>query len=331
MTKIIAFGIRDEERPIVEAWANKANVEVKMLQDILTEKTIYQVEGYDGVTLSQVAPLEQSIYAKLEAFGIKQIAQRSAGVDMYDLEMAKRHHLIVSNVPTYSPESIAEWSALTAMNLIRHYDAIQEQVKKHNFSWTPNIRGRVIGNMTVAIIGTGHIGQCVAQIFKGMGAKIVGYDLYPNDELKDLLEYQSSIEQAVEQADIVSLHIPAIEENHHLFDEKMFKKFKQGAVLLNMARGSVIDTTALLNALDEGILLGAGLDTYEHEAPYIPKDFSDKEIEDEVFVKVLDHPKVIYSPHIAFYTDESVKNLVEGGLNATLDVIKTGTTKNRVN
>lgn len=98
-----------------------------------------------------------------------------------------------------------------------------------------------------------------------------------------------------------------------------------------MARGALVDTADLLAALDQGLLDGAGIDTYEFEGPYVPKNFQGKDITDELFLDLIHHPKVIYTPHAAYYTDEAVKNLVEGALNATVDVIKTGTTAMRVN
>ena len=125
--------------------------------------------------------------------------------------------------------------------------------------------------------------------------------------------------------------MPATADNRHCFDYEMFQKFKPGSILLNMARGSIVDTEGLLKALDEGILSGAGIDTYEYEMPYIQKDYQDKVIEDEVFASLVHHPRVMYSPHIAYFTDEAIKNLVEGALNAAVEVITTGTSKSRVN
>lgn len=204
-------------------------------------------------------------------------------------------------------------------------------MKEHNFSWELVIRGRVVGDMTVAIIGTGRIGAHTAKLFHGFGSKVVGYDLYPNDQLRDIVDYQETLEDAVKQADIVSLHMPAFASNHHIFNYDLFKQFKPGAILVNMARGALVDTEGLLKALDEGLVEAAGLDVFEAEGPYIPHNFTGKPIEDELFKKLLAHDKIIYTPHIAYYTDEAVKNLVEGGLNATLEVLETGDATNRVN
>lgn len=331
MRKIIMFGVRDEERTVAENWAKEHQVELSINEENFTPELIERVKDYDGLSLSQVGKLDESLYAQLHQMGIKQIAQRSAGVDMYNLALAKENDIIISNVPSYSPESIAEWTVAMALNIIRKYDLIQERVNEHNFSWTPEIRGRLMGDMKVAVLGTGRIGQAVARFFKGFGCEIIGYDLYPNSQLSDLLTYGDSIEEVIKDADIISLHMPATEENYHLFDKELLLKCKKDAILLNMARGALIDTKALIEVLDEGHLMGVGLDTYEEEGPLIPKNLTDQTIEDELFLQVINHPKIIYSPHIAFYTDEAVKNLVEGGLNATLEVIETGTTRNRVN
>jgi D-lactate dehydrogenase len=331
MYSIKMFGVREEEITIAQNWAAENNIKLSMTKEILTMDNLAEVSGFDGISLSQVGRLPDEIYPKLAQMGIKQLAQRSAGVDMYNLELAKENGIIITNVPSYSPESIAEFTVTTALELIRRTEEIRQRVASHDFSWEPVIRGRVLGNMTVAVIGTGRIGQITAKLFKGFGAKVVGYDLYPNKELTDILEYQDTLVDAVKQADVISLHMPAVKENYHAFDYTMFKNCKKDAILLNMARGSLVDTKALLQALDEGLLQGAGIDTYEYEAPYMPKDFSSKEITDELFLALINHPQVIYTPHIAYYTDEAVKNLVEGGLDATLEVLNTGDAKTRVN
>ena len=329
--KIKLYNVRGEEFTLAENWAKKHQVEISMTTDPLTMETVHEAKGFDGVANAQVGSLEDGIYAELEKMGIKQLAQRSAGVDMYNLELASKHGIIITNVPSYSPESIAEFTVTIALNLIRHVRAIEARVEKHNFSWETSIRGRVLGDMTVAIIGTGRIGQCAARFFKGFGCRVLGYDLYPNPNLEGILEYTSSVLEAVQEADVISLHMPPSADNYHLFNKELFAQFKPGAILLNMARGALVKTEDLLEALDQGLLAGAGIDTYEFEGNYVPKNFEGKKIEDSLFKQVLTHPKVIYTPHVAYYTDEALKNIVEGGLNATLEVIETGTAQTRVN
>ncbi|ATF30274.1 D-lactate dehydrogenase [Staphylococcus simulans] len=330
MTKIKFFGTRDYEKDVALNWAKENDVEVSFSNDFLSYDTLDQLEGFDGVTTMQFGKLEKEAYPKLEALGIKQVAQRTAGFDMYDLELAKKHGIIISNVPSYSPETIAEYSVAAALNLVRRFPRIEKRVQDYDFTWDATIMARPVKDMTVAIIGTGRIGALTGNLFAGFGAKIVGYDLYPNDSL-DFLEYKDTIEEAVKDADIVSLHMPGSADNHHIFNKEMFAKFKDGAILVNAARGAVVDTEALIDAVNEGKLTGAAVDTYEFEMPYFTFDFTGKELEDETFKKLIENDRIQLTPHIAFFSDEAVRNLVEGGLNAALNVIKTGDTPTRLN
>ena len=316
---------------LTKAWAKENNVELTFVDDQLTMDNIHLVEGHDGLSTSQNSKVPNEAYPILKEFGIKQIAQRSAGFDYYDLEEAKKHGIIISNVPSYSPESIAEFAVTSALNLVRKTREIEEKTKEQDFRWQPAIRAGLVNEMTVGVIGTGHIGRVTAKLFHGFGVKIVAYDIYQNEEAKSFLEYKDSIEEVVSMSDIVTLHVPATKDNFHQFNYEMFKNFKPSAYLVNAARGSVVDTKGLIKALDDGLLAGAALDTYENESPFIPKDFSDKEIDDELFLEVLNHEKILFTPHIAHYTDVSVRNIMQIALKSVLEVLETGDTQNRVN
>lgn len=330
MIKIKMFNTREEEQASALAWAKETDVHVTCCSESLTIEGVADLEGYDGISLSQIKNLDKDLYPLLKKAGIKQIAQRSAGFDMYDLELARENGLIISNVPSYSPESIAEFTVMSALNLIRHVKTMNKRVSEKDFRWNPDFRGRVLGNMKVAIIGTGHIGYLTAKIFKGFGAEIYAYDLYPNEAYSDLLTYVSSVEEAVKHADIISLHVPATKENKHLFNMELFKKCKPGVMLLNMARGALVNTRDLLVAIEEGWVSSAALDTYEFEGPFVTKNFSNQPIENPEFLEVIATDRITYTPHVAFYTDEAITNLVQGGLQSALEVIQSGSTKNDV-
>ena len=331
MKKIIVFNVREEELELTNDWAKANDVEVKIVSEQLTLENIHLVEGFDGLSTSQNMKVPAEAYPKLKELGIKQIAQRSAGFDYYDLEIAKENGIIISNVPVYSPESIAEFALTQALNLVRKTRLIEENTKAQDFRWQPAIRAGLVKEMTVGVIGTGNIGRETAKLFKGLGATIVAYDLYQNEEAKSFLEYKNSVEEVVAVSDIITLHVPATNDNHHQFNYEMFKNFKPNAYIINAARGSVLDTAGLIKALDEGLLAGAALDTYENEGAYIPKDNRENPIEDELFLALLNHEKILFTPHIAHYTDVSVRNIMQIALNSVLEVLETGDTKNRVN
>lgn len=331
MLKIMLFGVRDEEIPIIKAWSTRNEVQVDYTALNLTPETIEMAKGYDGVTISQVADLDVSLYPTLASYGIKQIAQRSAGFEMHDLTSATENGLIISNVPSYSPESIAEYAVTAALNLVRKTDLIREKVAEQDFRWMPAIRARVVKEMTVAIIGVGRIGSRVANIYRGFGANVVAYDIAPREEFESLVAYQESAEAAISQADIVTIHMPATDVNYHQFSLDLFKQFKSGAILVNTARGPIVHTEDLFQALEEGYIAGAALDVYEGEAPYVPVDWRGRDITDPVYQQLVKHPQIIYTPHTAYYTDTAVQNLIDIPLDATLSVIQTGDTDVRVN
>ncbi|MGO3048806.1 lactate dehydrogenase [Staphylococcus casei] len=332
MTTIKLFGVRPEDIPYIEAWSTQRAVEVDLDKDLLTIDTVDRVKGFDGVSLSQQLPLDEEVYKKLHEFGIKQIAQRSAGFDCYDFELAKKYDLIISNVPSYSPHSIAEYTVSQALNLIRNYNDIQQKTAEFDFRWQPEILSRSMKDLKVAVIGTGRIGSIVAKIFaKGFETQVVAYDIFPNEALKSFLTYETSISEAIKDADIVTVHIPASKENNYLFNDALFNQFKEGAVFINCARGTIVDTKALVNALDNGKIKGAALDTYEGEKGLFPSDQREGTFEDELLKHLITRQDVIVSPHIAFYTDAAVENLIVDALDATIEVLQTGDTQLRVN
>lgn len=332
MTKIKIMSVRKEDVPYIQAWAREHQVEVDLTSEPLTDNNVETVAGFDGLSLSQQIPLSEAVFRRLSELGIKQIAQRSAGFDTYDLDLATKYRLIVSNVPSYSPNSIAEFAVTQAINIVRHANAIQRKVEAYDFRWEPSILSQAISDLKVAVIGTGRIGSIVAKIFaQGYQSEVVAYDPFPNDKVAQYVDYQDTLINAVKDADIVTIHIPATKYNHYLFDEAFFNEMKSGAVFVNCARGSLVDTQALLSALDQGRIKGAALDTYEYERGLFPSDRREQGIDDTLLQTLIDRQDIILTPHIAFYTEAAVKNLIVDALDAALDVINTGDTALRVN
>ena len=332
MKSIKLFGVREEDIPFINEWSEKNQVLVDLDSDILSLETVDRVKGFDGVSLSQQIELDETVYKKLHDYGIKQIAQRSAGFDSYNLELAKQYELVITNVPSYSPNSIAEYTVSQALNLIRNFNDIQNKTETYDFRWQPSILSRSIKDLKVAVIGTGRIGSIVGKIFaEGFGSEVVAYDIEPQISCEAYLTYQESMSEAIKDADIVTVHIPATKDNTYLFNETVFTEMKTGAVFINCARGTIVDTKALIDALNSGKLKGAALDTYEGEKGLFPSDQRNTQLDDAVLVELIERQDVILSPHIAFYTDAAVKNLIVDALDATLEVIYTGDSKLRVN
>lgn len=331
MNKIIMYNVREEQKPFIKEWSENNDVEILTLPEGLTKESVSKAEGYEGVSIAEPGEFDSSLYPILNKMGIRNVAQRTAGYENFDLNKAKENNIIITNVAAYSPESIAEFTIYMALRAIRKGQGIQNKIESRDFTWTTDIRGKVLREMTIGIFGTGKIGFEVAKLFHAFGCKVIAYDLYPNSKASEFLEYRNSPEEIVKDADLISLHMPSTKDNYHLFNKVLFEKMKKGSYLINAGRGQLIDTQDMLDALDKGILAGVALDTYENEAAYIPGDFSNKEINDEILNSLLNNPKVDFTHHTAYYTETSVKNMICYALDSTLEIIKTGTTKNRLN
>lgn len=333
MTNIYMYGVSDAEVPFIETWEqNHPEIEVATDGDILSNETVDRCLDYDGVTTYQYAKVDHEVYAKLQENNIHNISQRMAGYDPFDLEEAKNRDVIITNVPAYSPGSIAEFVVAQMLNGLRHMYRIYNRSRQHDFREGDEVRGGRLANCTVGVIGTGRIGREVAKIVHdGFGAKVLGYDVYQNEEIKSILEYRDTVEEILEESDIITLHLPALDDTIHMFDADMFKHMKKGSVLVNAGRGALIDTPALLDALKGGHVGFAALDTYENEFDYVKHDWRDKDIEDKLFEELVARDDVSYSPHLAYYTDESIQNMVFFALQSTLNIIANGDDENRVN
>lgn len=321
--KFILFNAREDEKKALNLYKQlNPNIEIDVYFEALSLDNMHYInDSYDAIILAQVKAIPDEIYYKIKECGINVFATRSAGIDMYNLKLLKELGIRLVRVPVYSPNAIAEYALSGAMYFSRNFDLIQENVSNFDFRWQSNIISEELRNKTVGIIGTGNIGRTAAKLFKALGSKLIGYDLYQNDEAKEILDYVDDIETLVKQSDIISLHIPATEENNHLFNDEMFKNFKPNAILINTARGSLIDTKALLKALDNKQLRAAVLDVYEFEGPYVNKINSKEDIKDEILLELLSRKDILYSPHIAFYTNTAIENLVHIAINGAKKIL----------
>ncbi|EGQ0291388.1 D-2-hydroxyacid dehydrogenase [Staphylococcus pseudintermedius] len=333
MTKILVFDVREDELPALEQWkaAHQDDVEVELIEAQLDASHLVKLADVDGISISQTTQFDSQFYKVLAENGIFHIAQRSAGYDQFDLEAANLENIKISNVPSYSPQSIAEFAVTRTLELVRHTAQIDRNMAQNDFTWNLNLQGRTVESLKIGVLGTGRIGSRAAKIFKGFGSEVLAYDIAPDEALNDVVTYVDSLETLISQVDVLTLHIPGSKENHYLINEDVLKQAKPGLLLINAARGSVVDTTALIRSIEAGHVAGVAIDTYENEGAYFRHDWGGRELEDETLKALLNHEKVLLSPHVAFYTDEAVKNLVDIPLNDVLSFIRTRQAENIVN
>jgi D-lactate dehydrogenase len=247
------------------------------------------------------------------------IACRSTGFNNVDLEAAAEHGVAVVNVPTYGEETVAEYAFAMLLALQRRLLAAL-RTEGRQFS-QENLRGHDLQDKVFGVIGTGHIGLKALKIANGFSMKTIAYDAYPRDELQDEYHFKYvGLDELLEQSDFISLHTPYLPSTHHLLNEDRLNKVKQGAILINTARGELVDTKALVAALDSGKLGGAALDviegeellTYHSEMELLRNDTISQDIllRHGIEISTLRKmPNVILSPHNAFNTVEAIQRI----------------------
>ena len=322
MTKIYAYAIRKDEEPYVREWSNAhKDVDVKFTDQLLTPETAELAKGADGVVTYQQLDYKADTIEALDKLGIHNWSIRNVGIDNIDLKKAKELGFKLTNVPVYSPDAIAEHAAIQAARVLRQDKAMDEKLAKHDFRWAPTI-GREVRDQTVGVIGTGHIGQVFMRIMEGFGAKVIAYDIFQNPILKKKGYYVDTLDELYAQSDEISLHVPDVPENIHMINDESIKKMKDDVVIVNVSRGPLVDTDAVIRGLDSGKVFGFVMDTYEGEVGIFNEDFTDKELPDKRLADLVARPNVLVTPHTAFYTTHAVRNMVINSFDNNLKLIE---------
>lgn len=309
--KIIAFAVRADEAAAFDRFEKDLGIEVKRVAEALSLKNVALVEGYEGVTILGNDDASAAVLEKLSGYGVKYLASRSVGYNNVDTEAAKRLGIRFSNA-TYSPNCVADFTMMHILMAIRKMKRIAKRTDALDYGLAGN-QGREMHNLTFGIIGTGRIGAAVAHNLTGFGGKILGYDVYQNDGLKSILDYVS-LDELLARSDVITIHAPLFKENYHLLNTESIAKMKDGVVLVNCARGELLDTDALIAALESGKVSAAGLDVLEGELGIFHTDHAAGLVKNSDLARLERFPNVTITPHIAFYTDQAVSDMVEVAL-----------------
>lgn len=289
---------------------------VKKCNMVKTPLSLDNVDHYNSAEIISCfiySDLSCPILEKLS--NLKLIATRSTGVDHIDLEYCNSRGIAVANVPAYGEHTVAEHVFALLLGLSRHIPQAVHRTREGDFSFQ-GLKGFDLYGKTIGIIGTGAIGNHVAQIAKGFGMSVLAYDIHPRTET-DL--FYVDLNELLSQSDVISLHVPDTSRTRHMLSEKEFSKMKDGVVIINTARGTVIDVKALFSALKSGKVSAAGLDVLpeepviREEAELLRSSFSAKhDLETLLTDYALLHQKnVIVTPHSAFYTREAVAKILK--------------------
>lgn len=330
MTKILMYNVRPDERAAIDAWVAANDIQVDTNTVEFGPDTVDLAKAYDGVVIQQHGAIpDEMVYQKLKAFGIKQLTLRTTGYDIVNLDAATANGLVVTNVPAYSPRSVSELVLAQVMRLIRHLGEASAREAKDDYSWA-GLEAPEIHNLTVGIIGAGKIGSAVARIFRALGATVIVSDPVKRPELADTVSYVN-LKTLLTTSDVVTVHTPLDGVTTHLIDADALRKMKPTAYLINAARGPIVDTEALIKALNDHTIAGAALDTIEGEAGIFGEDRSQTLVDNQALETLKALPNVEISPHIGFYTDAAVKNMIDISLDDVKTILEGGKSAHQIN
>ncbi|MCI2046260.1 MAG: D-isomer specific 2-hydroxyacid dehydrogenase family protein [Faecalibacterium sp.] len=307
--KIMFYALRPfDELAYCRKFAKQYGIDFAYTPEYPTPENVELAAGCDAVSTTP-CDMGAAMLDRFAALGVKYISCRSIGYDHVDLQHAKALGLRVSNVG-YTPNGVANYAIMLMLMCARRAVHILKRAEVQDYSLKGKM-GRDISSLTVGVIGTGRIGRTVIEHLSGFGCRILAYDLYPNDAVKQHAEYVD-LDTLFAQSDIITLHTNATAENHHLINAAALAKMKDGVILINTARGKLIDSDALIAELNSGKVGAAGLDVIEHENGLYYYNRSGEVLENAELSILRSYPNVILSPHTAFYTDEDVESMVQG-------------------
>lgn len=239
--------------------------------------------------------------------GVKYISTRSIGHNHIDVEHAESLGISVGTV-AYSPDSVADYTLMLMLMAVRNAKSMVRRADVHDYR-LDDVRGRELRDLTVGVVGTGRIGAAVMDRLRGFGCRTLAHDNRPETAADHV-----PLDELLRLSDIVTLHTPLNADTHHLLNRHRIERMKHGAFVINTGRGSLLDTEALVAALESGRLGGAALDVIEGEEGIFYADRRTDPIESKPLLRLQELPNVLLSPHTAYYTDHALRDTVENSL-----------------
>lgn len=308
--RLLVYSAKEYEIPFLER-ANTENLKVVYTKKALDTHTVILAVGYNAISIFSGDDASLVVLEKLWELGVRYITLRSAGYNNIRIKAAKRFGFKVANTPEYSPYAIAEHAVAILLALNRKLVLADTRVHAHNFM-QDGLTGFNLHGKTVGIIGTGRIGSIMTKIMHGFGCKILACDLVPDVKLSELYNVTyCTLDEICKQSDIISLHIPLTHDSHYLINKERLALMKRSVILVNTSRGTVVETKALIVALESNRMGGYATDVYEKEKGIFFKDNSKQGIEDEQLKKLLSFSNVLLTPHQAFMTNEALRNIAK--------------------
>lgn len=309
---ITVYGCEPDEADAFRALSPRYGVTPTIISAPISEASALPAPCNRCISVGHKSEVSASILLALKRAGVSYISTRSIGCNHIDTAAAERMGIAVGNV-AYSPDSVADYTIMLMLMAVRSAKSIMRSVEKHDFR-LDSVRGQVLRDMTVGVVGTGQIGKAVMERLRGFGCHVLAYDRSRKIEADYV-----SFDALLQHSDIVTLHVPLAADTRHMIGREQIRGMKQGAFLINTGRGALVDTEALVQALETGKLGGAALDVLEGEEGLFYLDCTQKTIDHPLLLKLLRMPNVIITPHTAYYTEQALRDTVKNTIKNCLD------------
>jgi len=308
--KVAVFSTKKYDQKSFEIINANYQHELTFFEFRLTAQTARMAQGFDAVCAFVNDDLSQAVLEELANNNVRLIAMRCAGFDKVDLEAAKTLGIQVVRVPAYSPEAIAEHTLGLMLSLNRRIHRAYQRTRDANFS-LEGLTGFNFHGKTVGVIGTGKIGIATIRILKGLGMNILAYDPYENPIAVELGVTYTTLDGIYRQSDVITLHCPMTQENHHMLNAGAFGKMRDGVMIINTSRGELLNSKDAIEALKSSKIGSLGIDVYENEKDLFFEDKSNDVIKDDVFRRLSACHNVLFTGHQAFLTEEALGNIAD--------------------
>jgi D-specific alpha-keto acid dehydrogenase len=304
---ITVYGCGQDEAVLFWETAPRFGFTPTITQAAPSEANTALAAGNRCISVGHKTRITDATLRALNEAGVAYISTRSIGLDHINVVHAESLGISVGNV-AYSSDGVADYTLMLMLMALRDARSTICRVDAHDYR-PSEVRGKELRELTVGVIGTGRIGSAVMDRLRGFGCHVLAHDVRP----KAVADYVP-LDELLRQSDIVTLHAPLTSDTHHLLDRQRIGQMKHGAFIINTGRGSLLDTEALLDALESGALGGAALDVVEGEEGVFYADCRDTPIENEFLPRLQRLPNVLISPHVAYFTERALRDTVENSL-----------------
>jgi D-specific alpha-keto acid dehydrogenase len=309
---ITIYGCGKDEAALFRELAPRYGVTPTITEAAVSETNIDLASGNRCISVSHKAQITDATLLALSRVGVRYISTRSIGYNHINLAHAESVGISVGNV-AYSPDSVADYTLMLMLMAVRDIRSIIRRADIHDYRLN-GIRGKELRDLTIGVIGTGRIGAAVVDRLTGFGCRVLAYDSHPT-----IAADYVPLDELLQLSDIVTLHIPLSTDTYHLLSRRRIEQMKRGALIINTGRGALLDTPALISALESGRLGGAALDVLEGEEGIFYVDCRDKPVENKLLLRLQELPNVLITPHTAYYTDHALSDVVENSITNCLE------------